>query len=256
MSPLKPETIAIRTRLLAVLAGADEEQLTTAEISARAGFNNFEHHAYVTPQLRALAKVGVIIRSPLVPGAAASWRINAANQSAAALTARIQRMDALARNGHLPVATSAATHQALTAVSPPTTTSSPLSTMRPKHWPQRTSTYASAALDGASPTPGTRPTWRPHEYYATQPNSSPTRRRSPPRRLTSLTTTTNHYPPEGGWLTSPPEAGRPPYRRASFESSKCTPCRTRGSRATKKPVARNLSHERSAPLACGRIEQG
>ncbi|MFV8279801.1 hypothetical protein ACNQPY_26095 [Mycobacteroides abscessus] len=118
MSPLKPETVAIRKRLLAVLAAADEEQLTTAQISGRAGFNNFEHHAYVTPQLRALAKVGVIIRSPFVPGAAASWRINAADQSTAALNARIKRMDALARNGHLPVATSAATHQALTAVSP------------------------------------------------------------------------------------------------------------------------------------------
>lgn len=118
MSPLKPETIAIRARLLAVLAAANEEQLTTAEISARAGFTNFEHHAYVTPQLRALAKVGVIIRSPLVPGAAASWRINATDQRADALNARIKRMDALTRNGHLPVATSAATHQALTAVSP------------------------------------------------------------------------------------------------------------------------------------------
>ncbi|MFA4085251.1 hypothetical protein ONA92_26515 [Mycobacteroides salmoniphilum] len=118
MAPLKPETIAIRTRVLAVLAAAEGSQLTTTEICARAGFTNFEHHAYVTPQLRALAKVGVVIRSPHVPGAAASWRINAADQSADTLNARIDRMDALTRNGRLAASTSAATHQALTAVSP------------------------------------------------------------------------------------------------------------------------------------------
>ncbi|MFT9634498.1 hypothetical protein ACM0CO_19215 [Mycobacteroides abscessus subsp. abscessus] len=73
----RPATVDIRARVLTALRAAHGRELTTSEICARAGFTNFEHHAYVSPQLRALAKRGVIIRSPFVPGAHASWRINA-----------------------------------------------------------------------------------------------------------------------------------------------------------------------------------
>lgn len=88
-----PATVAIRTRVLTALRAAHGCELTTTEICARAGFTNFEHHAYVSPQLRALARLGLITRSPFMPGAHASWRINAADQSDAALNARIENTE-------------------------------------------------------------------------------------------------------------------------------------------------------------------
>lgn len=83
MATVRAATVAIRTRLIAALKHCDGE-VSTPELCRIAGFNNLEHHAYVSPQLRALARVGVITRIPGEPGGALSWRLNSAAQDDAA----------------------------------------------------------------------------------------------------------------------------------------------------------------------------
>jgi hypothetical protein len=90
MAAVKPETIALRKRLLAVLRRIDGDGISTPELCHLAGFNNFELHAYVLPQLRALARVGVVTRTAGSPGAAAYWRLNGVDQTAEAFNARLE----------------------------------------------------------------------------------------------------------------------------------------------------------------------
>lgn len=88
MGTVRAETVALRTRLIDTLERAGGP-LSTPELCNRAGFNNFEHHAYVLPQLRALARVGVLTRIPGEPGGALSWRLNDADQDDAVLDAHL-----------------------------------------------------------------------------------------------------------------------------------------------------------------------
>ncbi|SLI01035.1 Uncharacterised protein [Mycobacteroides abscessus subsp. abscessus] len=124
----RPATVDIRARVLTALRAAHGRELTTSEICVRAGFTNFEHHAYVSPQLRALAKLGVIIRSPFVvltPHGVSTPQTNPMTRSTRTSIAPSQppvssRADgASRRDGYLTAATSSvATHLALSAVSP------------------------------------------------------------------------------------------------------------------------------------------
>lgn len=88
MAAVRASTVALRKRLIAALEHAGG-QVSTPELCRLAGFNNFEHHAYVLPQLRALARIGVLTRIQGEPGGALSWRVNAADQDDAALDARV-----------------------------------------------------------------------------------------------------------------------------------------------------------------------
>ncbi|EHB48827.1 hypothetical protein MycrhDRAFT_5668 [Mycolicibacterium rhodesiae JS60] len=90
MAAVKPATIALRKRLLAALHGANGVSISTPELCRLAGFNNFEHHAYVLPQLRSLARVGVVTRTAGSPGAAVYWRLNGVDQTAEAFNARLE----------------------------------------------------------------------------------------------------------------------------------------------------------------------
>jgi hypothetical protein len=81
MSRLLARTVALRRRLLAVLHDAGCTDLPTKKICARAGLTNFEHHAYAYPQLCALAKLGVITRTPPEPPTEVHWRYNRADQT-------------------------------------------------------------------------------------------------------------------------------------------------------------------------------
>lgn len=86
---VQPANLERRRRIVAALRAANGAALTTPELCQRAGFNNFEHHAYVLPQLRALVRLGIITRSPVVPGAIASWALNRADQSDRAMNERL-----------------------------------------------------------------------------------------------------------------------------------------------------------------------
>ncbi|MDM2164712.1 hypothetical protein PP352_21415 [Mycobacteroides abscessus] len=86
---VQPANLERRRRIVAALRAANGAALTTPELCQRAGFNNFEHHAYVLPQLRALVKLGIITRSPVVPGAIASWALNRADQADRAMNERL-----------------------------------------------------------------------------------------------------------------------------------------------------------------------
>lgn len=92
MATVRAETVTLRTRLVDTLERAGGA-LSTPELCNRAGFNNFEHHAYVLPQLRALARVGIITRIPGEPGGALSWRLNTSDQSDAVLDAHLADTD-------------------------------------------------------------------------------------------------------------------------------------------------------------------
>ena len=93
MATVKATTIAPRRRVLAVLREADGQHVSTPELCARAGFTNFEHHAYVLPQLRALARVDVITRHAPTPGRAVYWRLNTADQTDAAHNDHLDNCD-------------------------------------------------------------------------------------------------------------------------------------------------------------------
>lgn len=90
MAAVKPATIALRKRLLAVLHEVNGDGIATPELCRLARFNNFEHHAYVLPQLRALARVGVVTRTAGLPGAAVYWRLNDGDQTTEAFNARLE----------------------------------------------------------------------------------------------------------------------------------------------------------------------
>lgn len=86
---MSPATVIVRKRLIAALAGAGGET-STPELCAAAGFNNFEHHAYVLPQLRALARTGVVSRMRREPGGAVYWQLNTSDQDDEVLNARLE----------------------------------------------------------------------------------------------------------------------------------------------------------------------
>jgi len=90
MAAVRPATVALRKRLITVLRNAGRESLSTPELCQRTGINNFEHHAYVLPQLRWLARAGIITRTAHVPGGAAYWRLNPTDQDDAAFNARLE----------------------------------------------------------------------------------------------------------------------------------------------------------------------
>jgi hypothetical protein len=90
MAEVRPATAALRKRIVAVLREAGGQQVSTPQLCQRAGFNNFEHHAYVLPQRRALARVGVITRDAPSPGRAVYWRINPTDQTDAAINAQLE----------------------------------------------------------------------------------------------------------------------------------------------------------------------
>ncbi|MDV3133359.1 hypothetical protein [Mycobacterium sp. 29Ha] len=87
MSRPLPRTVALRRRLLEVLDAAGSADLSTKQICERAGLNNFEHHAYAYPQLCALARLGVITRTPPDPPTEVHWRYNRADQTDHAFSA-------------------------------------------------------------------------------------------------------------------------------------------------------------------------
>ena len=76
--------------MLAALAQAGGET-STLELCTLAGFNNFEHHAYVLPQLRALARPGVITRTRRESGRAVYWCLNTSDQEEVKHTAAVSR---------------------------------------------------------------------------------------------------------------------------------------------------------------------
>lgn len=91
MAPLNTRTATIRKRILTVLRACTDTDLSTTEICKQAGYNNFEHHAYVGPQLRALARVGVITQTERPPGGAARWQLNRADQTDTAFNAAVEK---------------------------------------------------------------------------------------------------------------------------------------------------------------------
>lgn len=70
------ETLALRARLIAVLSASRPDPLPTSEICRRAGFTKFDQHSIVSPQLRRLARGGIVIRSAASRGHEASWQLN------------------------------------------------------------------------------------------------------------------------------------------------------------------------------------
>lgn len=88
MAAVSAATVALRRRVIAALTQAGGD-VSTPELCTLAGFNNFEHHAHALPQLRALARAGVVIRTPGAPGRALYWRLNASDQADAELDARL-----------------------------------------------------------------------------------------------------------------------------------------------------------------------
>ncbi|EIU51722.1 hypothetical protein MA6G0728R_5305 [Mycobacteroides abscessus 6G-0728-R] len=91
MALVSTRTATMRKRILAVLRACPDTSLSTAEICNRAGYNNFEHHAYVGPQLRALARIGVITQTERPPGGAARWQLNSADQTDTAFNAAVEK---------------------------------------------------------------------------------------------------------------------------------------------------------------------
>ena len=91
MAPVSTRTATIRKRILTVLRACPDTDLSTTEICKQAGYNNFEHHAYVGPQLRALARVGVITQTERPPGGAARWQLNRADQTDTAFNAAVEK---------------------------------------------------------------------------------------------------------------------------------------------------------------------
>lgn len=91
MALVNTRTVTLRRSILAVLRTCPEADLSTTEICKHAGYNNFEHHAYVGPQLRALARSGVITQTERPPGGAARWQLNRADQTDAAFNAATER---------------------------------------------------------------------------------------------------------------------------------------------------------------------
>lgn len=69
-------TITLRANLIAVLESAGTDPLPTSEICRRAGFSKLEQHGVVSPQLRRLARAGIVIRSAASRGFEATWRLN------------------------------------------------------------------------------------------------------------------------------------------------------------------------------------
>lgn len=88
---MSTRTATIRKRILTVLRACPDTDLSTTEICKQAGYNNFEHHAYVGPQLRALARVGVITQTERPPGGAARWQLNRADQTDTAFNAAVEK---------------------------------------------------------------------------------------------------------------------------------------------------------------------
>lgn len=70
------ETLALRARLIAVLSACRPDPLPTSEICRRAGFTKFDQHSVVSPQLRRLARGGIVVRSAASRGHEASWQLN------------------------------------------------------------------------------------------------------------------------------------------------------------------------------------
>lgn len=91
MALVSTRTATIRKRILTVLRACPDTDLSTTEICKQAGYNNFEHHAYVGPQLRALARVGVITQTERPPGGAARWQLNRADQTDTAFNAAVEK---------------------------------------------------------------------------------------------------------------------------------------------------------------------
>ncbi|BEL41751.1 hypothetical protein Isolate57596_51160 (plasmid) [Mycobacteroides abscessus subsp. abscessus] len=91
MALVSTRTANLRKRILTVLRACPDTSLSTTEICNRAGYNNFEHHAYVGPQLRALARIGVITQTERPPGGTARWQLNRADQTDAAFNAAVEK---------------------------------------------------------------------------------------------------------------------------------------------------------------------
>ena len=91
MALVSTRTATIRKRILTVLRACPDTDLSTTEICKQAGYNNFEHHAYVGPQLRALARIGVVTQTERPPGGAARWQLNRADQTDTAFNAAVEK---------------------------------------------------------------------------------------------------------------------------------------------------------------------
>ncbi|WP_457181063.1 Helicase associated domain protein [Mycobacteroides abscessus] len=70
------QTLALRARVIAVLSACRPDPLPTSEICRRAGFTKFEQHSMVSPQLRRLARSGIVVRSDSGRGHEATWQLN------------------------------------------------------------------------------------------------------------------------------------------------------------------------------------